>query len=139
MAQPQRDRSNYFTSQGIALIEEAMQVRGWDEEKLYIETGIGYDSICRYLKSERPPQKKNIKIIAKILGLKPSDLVEGWISDTKSDDTKLNLDDLRSASKNLLEDLKRLTTEALNAGDGIRFDFDDVFVPLGVVERREKT
>ncbi len=139
MAQPQRDRSKYFTSQGIALIEEAMQVKGWDEEKLSIETGIGYDSICRYLKSERPPQKKNIKIIAKILGLKPSDLVEGWISETKSDDTKLNLDDLRIASKNLLEDLKRLTTEALTAGDGIRFDFDDIFVPLGVVERQQKT
>jgi len=39
----------------------------------------------------------------------------------------------------MLDNLKRLTTEALTAGDGIRLDFDDVFVPLGMVERRERT
>ena len=47
--------------------------------------------------------------------------------------------DWRKETKKMLEDLKRLTTEALTAGDGIRFDFDDIFVPLGVVERQERT
>ena len=47
--------------------------------------------------------------------------------------------DWQKETRKMLEDLKRLTTEALTAGDGIRFNFDDVFVPLGVVERKEKT
>lgn len=136
----QRNRSKPLTENGVALIEKVMQARGWDEEKLAIETEIGYDSICRYLKRERSPENKNIKIIAQCLGLKPSDLVEGRISETKSDsDNELSIVDWRSVSKKLLDKLKRLTTESLTAGDGIRFNFDDIFVPLGVSEKKEKT
>ncbi|OYQ63600.1 hypothetical protein B9G53_15945 [Pseudanabaena sp. SR411] len=47
--------------------------------------------------------------------------------------------DWQKETRKMLEDLKDLTTEVLTAGDGIRFDFDDVFVPLGVVERQERT
>jgi energy-coupling factor transporter ATP-binding protein EcfA2 len=38
----------------------------------------------------------------------------------------------------LLEQWKGLTTNALTKPDGVRFQLDDVFVPLGVVERRQK-
>jgi transcriptional regulator with XRE-family HTH domain len=137
----QRDRSLHFTSEGIALIEEAMQGKDWDKSQLAEQVEISYESICRYLRGERPPQRKNIEIIAKRLGLKPIDLVnpDEWISSTKASETKTSLVDWRSVSKGMLDNLKRLTTEALTAGDGIRFDFDDVFVPLGVVERQQKT
>ncbi len=47
--------------------------------------------------------------------------------------------DWRKETKKMLDDLKKLTTESLTAGDGIRFEFDDIFVPLGVVERQEKS
>jgi energy-coupling factor transporter ATP-binding protein EcfA2 len=46
--------------------------------------------------------------------------------------------DWRKETKKMLDDLKKLTTESLTAGDGIRFEFDNIFVPLGVVERQEK-
>lgn len=136
-----RDRSLHFTPEGIALIEEAMQGKDWDKNQLAEQVEISYESICRYLRGERPPQRKNIEIIAKRLGLKPIDLVnpDEWISSTKASETKTSLVDWRSVSKGMLDDLKRLTTEALTAGDGIRFDFDDIFVPLGVVERKERT
>lgn len=93
------------------------------------------------MRGERPPQRKNIEIIAKRLGLKPIDLVnpDEWISSTKASETNISSVDWRSVSKGMLDNLKRLTTEALTAGDGIRLDFDDVFVPLGMVERRERT
>ena len=137
----QRDRSLHFTPEGIALIEEAMQLKDWDKNQLAEQVEISYESICRYLRGERPPQRKNIEIIAKRLGLKPIDLVnpDEWISSTKASETKTSLVDWRSVSKGMLDNLKKLTTEALTAGDGIRFDFDDVFVPLGVVERQQKT
>ena len=136
-----RDRSLHFTPEGIALIEEAMQLKDWDKNQLAEQVEISYESICRYLRGERPPQRKNIEIIAKRLGLKPIDLVnpDEWISSTKASETKTSLVDWRSVSKGMLDNLKKLTTEALTAGDGIRFDFDDVFVPLGVVERQQKT
>ncbi|TYQ26439.1 NACHT domain-containing protein [Pseudanabaena sp. UWO311] len=137
----QRDRSLHFSPEGIALIEEAMQGKDWDKNQLAEQVEISYESICRYLRGERPPQRKNIEIIAKRLGLKPIDLVnpDEWISSTKASETKTSLVDWRSVSKGMLDNLKRLTTEALTAGDGIRFDFDDIFVPLGVVERQQKT
>jgi transcriptional regulator with XRE-family HTH domain len=127
-----RDRSLHFTSEGIALIEEAMQGKDWDKGQLAEQVEISYESICRYLRGERPPQRKNIEIIAKRLGLKPIDLVnpDEWISSTKASETKTSLVDWRSVSKGMLDNLKRLTTEALTAGDGIRFDFDDVFEML---------
>lgn len=148
-----RDRSRYFTSQGVDLIRAAMQQKGWIEEDLVNEidaltkknrkaNSISHDSICKYLSFQRPPQKKNIILISNLLGLNPNDLVEETLfenSTTNAREISANEIDLISASKNLLENLKRLTTEALTAGDGIRFDFDAVFVPLGVVERQQKT
>ena len=148
----QRDRSRYFTSQGVDLIRVAMQQKGWIEEDLANEIDALtkkdrkddssiYESLCKYLSFQRPPQKKNITLIANLLGLNPNDLVEEPLfqnSTTNSRKISANEVDLISASKNLLENLKKLTTESLTAGDGIRFEFDDIFVPLGVVERQEK-
>jgi energy-coupling factor transporter ATP-binding protein EcfA2 len=147
-----RDRSRYFTWQGVDLIRAAMRQKGWIEEDLANaidarkknrkDDSSIYESLCKYLSFQRPPQKKNIILIAELLGLNPNDLVEEALfenSTTNAREVSANEIDLRSVSKNLLEDLKKLTTEALTAGDGIRFDFDDVFVPLGVVERQQKT
>jgi hypothetical protein len=44
----------------------------------------------------------------------------------------------RETCQDLLEQWKGLTTNALTKPDGVRFQLDDVFVPLGVVERRQK-
>lgn len=84
MAQPQRDRSKSFTSKGIALIEEAMQLKGWDKTQLAEQINVSYETVCRYLRGERPPQRTNIEIIAKQLGLNPRDLVDGWDSSVQS-------------------------------------------------------
>jgi len=139
----QRDRSRYFTSQGVDLIRVAMQQKGWIEEDLANkidaltkkdrkDDSSIYESLCKYLSFQRPPQKKNITLIANLLGLNPNDLVEEPLfqnSTTNSRKISANEVDLISASKNLLENLKKLTTESLTAGDGIRFEFDDIFVP----------
>lgn len=44
----------------------------------------------------------------------------------------------RETCQALLEQWKELTTNTLTKPDGVRFQLDDVFVPLGVVERQKK-
>ncbi len=90
-----RDRSRYFTSQGVDLIRAAMQQKGWIEEDLAnaidartkkdrkSDSSI-YESLCKYLSFQRPPQKKNIILIANLLGLNPRDLVDGWDKSVQS-------------------------------------------------------
>jgi HEAT repeat protein len=46
--------------------------------------------------------------------------------------------DWREICRELLNHWKGLTTNALTKPNGIRFQLDEIFVPLGVVERREK-
>jgi len=137
----QRDRGIYFTVQGIDLIEDAMQLKGCDRKQLAEQIGVEYDTVCRYLRRKQPPQKDSIRKIANHLGLKPRDIVnpDEWNRSSESPETKSSIVDWRSVSERMLENLKKLTTESLTAGDGIRFEFDNIFVPLGVVERQEKS
>ncbi|WP_199245157.1 NACHT domain-containing NTPase [[Phormidium] sp. ETS-05] len=47
----------------------------------------------------------------------------------------------REVSQNALAERQRLTTNPLTTGDGVEFTFDDIYVPLGLVEKvkKEKT
>ncbi|MDX2241037.1 MAG: SMEK domain-containing protein [Leptolyngbyaceae cyanobacterium bins.302] len=47
--------------------------------------------------------------------------------------------DWRETCRDLLSHWKGLTTNALMRRNGVRFQLDEIFVPLGVVERREKS
>lgn len=46
--------------------------------------------------------------------------------------------DWKETCRGLLNHWKGLTTNALTTPNGVRFQLDEVFVPLGVVERRQK-
>lgn len=52
--------------------------------------------------------------------------------------TAIDISVFRQACYDLLERQKRLNTNALMAKDGIEFKPDDLFVPLGLVERRRR-
>ena len=80
--------------------------------------------------------------LQKLKGKGKSKVLRDWLQkqyEEKNRVLPLQPIDWQKETRKMLENLKRLTTEALTAGDGIRFDFDDVFVPLGVVERQQKT
>ena len=135
-----RKRSYQITHEGITLIDQISRERGWVRDNLKDADKTGIESIERILRN-RKAERNSIELIAKAFDISPTDLVDSkeWHRLTESIETISSIVDWRSVSKRMLEDLKRLTTEALTAGDGIRFDLDDVFVPLGVVERKEKT
>ncbi|WP_054464671.1 NACHT domain-containing protein [Planktothricoides sp. SR001] len=44
----------------------------------------------------------------------------------------------REVSQNALAERQRLTTNSLTTGDGVEFTFDDIYVPLGLVEKVKK-
>ncbi|RZM76562.1 NACHT domain-containing protein [Leptolyngbya iicbica LK] len=50
----------------------------------------------------------------------------------------ISLEQMKRSCYDLLERQKRLSTNALMAKDGIEFKPDDLFVPLGLVERRKR-
>ena len=135
-----RKRSYQITHEGITLIDQISRERGWVRDNLKDADKTGIESIERILRN-RKAERNSIELIAKAFDISPTDLVDSkeWHRLTESIETISSIVDWRSVSKRMLEDLKRLTTEALTAGNGIRFDLDDVFVPLGVVERKEKT
>ncbi|HEY9295068.1 MAG TPA: HEAT repeat domain-containing protein, partial [Phormidium sp.] len=47
--------------------------------------------------------------------------------------------DWRSNCRNLLANRSRLTTNSLMVGDGRGFELDEIYVPLGLVERQQQT
>jgi len=137
-----RKRSYQITPEGAALIEKIRKERGWNKNKLYeyLQTKTEIDSIPRILRNKKG-EANTIDLIAEALDILPTDLVDEkeWLGLNEVPEMKSSIIDWRSVSERMLEDLKKLTTEALTAGDGIRFEFDNIFVPLGVVERQEKS
>jgi len=105
----------------------------WTQQYLADQAHVDLSTAKRFLGRKNEMGESSFRALIQALGFNPDEFSAlQSISD-------IGIDKIRSASKRMLEDLKRLTTEALTAGDGIRFDFDDVFVPLGVVERRERS
>ncbi len=54
------------------------------------------------------------------------------------DSLKTGLDFWRQACRDRLESQKRLTTNPLTAADGIAFELDEIYVPLELVERKQR-
>ena len=105
----------------------------WTQQYLADQAHVDLSTAKRFLGRKNEMGESSFRALIQALGFNPDEFSAlQSISD-------IGIDKIRSASKRMLEDLKRLTTEAITAGDGIRFDFDDVFVPLGVVERQERT
>jgi HEAT repeat protein/type II secretory pathway predicted ATPase ExeA len=58
----------------------------------------------------------------------------------KPDNEKLEID-WRQVCRDMLQaqNQRRLTTNPLTAGDGVAFELDEIYVPLGLVERRQRS
>lgn len=139
MAQPQRNRSNSFTSQGIALIEEAMQLKGWDKTQLAEQINVSYETVCRYLRGERPPQRTNIEIIAKQLGLNPRDLVDGWDRSVQSIKPHFDIENLVSEVRTKLASMVMRecgTMKVLSMSQPI--DIGEIYTAVNILEKQTR-
>ncbi len=87
--------------------------------------GLDWDAIA-YIEED-----PTIKVEASL----PSDSTQEGKSEKKS----LGID-WRQICRNMLEaqNQRRLTTNPLTAGDGVTFELDEIYVPLGLVERKQR-
>jgi len=112
-------------------------------EDLADKTGLSSDCI-RYVfspKYSRKPQKDTIQTIATFLGLNPRELVEDWFAPElptsssnqppESEPAPLN----QSNFQNMLDKQRDLTANILL---GSNLSIDEVYVPLGLVERKRQ-
>ncbi|MFB2879475.1 HEAT repeat domain-containing protein [Floridanema aerugineum] len=78
--------------------------------------------------------------ITQALGLKLADVVDAdelELQDTSSASTSKVVIE-REICQALIAEKRRLTTNPLTTGDGTRFQYKDVYVPLGLVERKRQ-
>jgi len=149
MTPKKRRRGLPVKPEALRLIEEKMREKEFefttDEEKYYAlsdKTGLSFDRI-RYIfnpQFNKPdPERKTIQVIAKVLDIDPSDIVEGWnppessirVKSTGSKVYILN----RQTFQEMLDKQQELTANPLiNAN----FEASKLYVPLGLVENKKQ-
>src|SRR4028119_712960 len=147
MTQKTRRRGFLASSEGLKKLEARMREKGYTHEKLAEEADVGLDRVKRLCNPQwgNKIQKDGIEAIAKVLDLEPPDIVDGWYPPSGTLEQQENSDsadfpDWRKVCRAMLNTQNELTTNPLTRNDGIEFDRDEIYVPLGLVERpkREK-
>ena len=107
----------------------------------YTKTHISEDTVKRFLKGEGGAHRGNAKAIAQVLGLELEDIIE--LSEAKPPRAKSRADTTSLMSNQTfqekLDQRQRLTTNPLTGGSGMRFNSKDIYVPLGLVERKQRS
>ncbi|PZO43405.1 MAG: hypothetical protein DCF19_05540 [Pseudanabaena frigida] len=136
----ERDRGKCFTAEGIALIEEAMQAKGWDREDLAGNAEFqDKKTIDRALQGIAIDQK-SIKKIANALGLNFNDLIDlpaKKVSTHSKSSLDRNLMGWQKICGEMLakqKEARQLRKEATSIGAEV-----NVYVPLDLLEHKEQT
>jgi HEAT repeat protein len=147
MTQKTRRRGFLASREGLKKLEARMREKGYTQEKLAEEADVGLDRVKRLCNPQwgKKIQKDGIEEIAKILDLEPPDIVDGWYlpgdtSEQQENYPSADLPNWRKVCRAMLNTQNELTTNPLTRNDGIEFERDEIYVPLGLVERpkREK-
>jgi len=154
MEQKSRSRGIPATCEGIDKLEARRIEKGWSYDKLTTEAKLSRDTVDRVIARESV-EKESIRKIAIALDLQPTDIVaaEDWNRLPRKSKRKQTLPiatvtespsiiDIpwREVCRAMLNTQNELTTNPLTRNDGIEFERDEIYVPLGLVERpkREK-
>ncbi|MFM6396332.1 MAG: helix-turn-helix domain-containing protein, partial [Planktothrix sp.] len=135
-----RQRSVEVSSAGLDLIRKKMTELGYSEETLAEVADLSLDTIKKNLFGKGKIDRKTVQAIAKALGIKPEHISEQFYRKPKRSKSQLSANlSLRQISEGLIKQHGEwLTTNSLMLSGGVRFRLDEIFVPLGVVERAEK-
>jgi HEAT repeat protein/lambda repressor-like predicted transcriptional regulator len=154
MEQKSRSRGIPATCEGIEKLEARRIEKGWSYDKLTTEAKLSRDTVDRVIARESV-EKESIRKIAIALNLQPTDIVaaEDWnrlprkskrkqtspIATVTESPSTIDIP-WREVCRAMLNTQNELTTNPLTRNDGIEFERDEIYVPLGLVERpkREK-
>ena len=123
----------------IEKLREAKTSQRLTNEKLAEKAGVSVSTIKRFL-SGKAVDIPFAEWITEALGLELKDVVEPSnnqpeIANTQSEKTILIH---RQVCQQMLAEKRRLTTNPLTANDGSSFDRENLYVPLGLIERKRQ-
>jgi HEAT repeat protein len=147
-------RSIRVAPECLPKVRQALRLHGFpSQHALAIEIGLSRATITSFFTGKRVDYLNFVEISEK-LGLDwhaiiyiekdpPIQVEAAPPSDTppEAEPEKKNLGiDWRQICRDMLEaqNLGRLTTNPLTAGDGAAFELDEIYVPLGLVERKKR-
>jgi GTPase SAR1 family protein len=138
-----RDRGSVRASEkGIQILKSAKAAKRthddkpWSYTDIEIESGVSAKTIGRFFKGKEHIDDSKARSICQVLGVEFKDVVELHIANNPDNqDGEINW---REMCRELLNNWKGLTTNSLTRRDGVCFKLDEIFVPLGVVERRQR-
>jgi HEAT repeat protein/energy-coupling factor transporter ATP-binding protein EcfA2 len=140
-------RSIRVASECIARVKHALRCHGFPSQNaLAVALGLSRSTITSFF-TGKPVDYVNFVEISERLGL---DWQAIAYIDTPPPETTPQTENLpqtnfqinwKQASKAMLlaQDRGRLTTNPLTAGDGLTFELDDIYVPLGLVQRQQRS
>ncbi|GCL36423.1 putative signal transduction protein with Nacht domain protein [Sphaerospermopsis reniformis] len=133
-----RKRGFVIKTEGLALIEQKMRDKGYSRDKLAELAEKSIDTVNALFQGERK-EKATIEAIAKVLELKPTDIVDADEWYPQSENTSKNQNDinwLQVCHKKLetqQQEQQRIRRKASEKGFEV-----NVHVPLGLVERKHQ-
>lgn len=141
-----RDRGSVLaTEAGVQILKDAKgrkrnhNGKPWTYKDIEIEAGVSDKTIGRFFRREQPIDESIARSICQALEVEFQDVVEISHSSQAPFDPQEPELRWRETCRELLNQWKGLTTNVLTISNGVRFQLDEMFVPLGVVERRQKT
>lgn len=141
-----RDRGSVLAiEEGVQILKRAKARKRnyvgkvWSYKDIYLQSGVSEKTIGRFFRREQRIDESVARSICQALEVEFDDVVEISHSSKAPRDSQEPEMRWRETCRELLNQWKGLTTNVLTISGGVRFQLDEMFVPLGVVERRQKT
>ncbi|MEH2416377.1 NACHT domain-containing protein [Nostoc sp.] len=143
-----KSRSLRATPEGLEKVRQRMaelekftekkDKKGWSQEELADRSGVSLSTVKRFLKPE-PVDKNSIILITTALNLDPLDVInpDEWNQTTTNSELGQKILIHRQVCQGMLEK-QGLTINPLMAGGGTTFKREDIYVPLGLIERKQQ-
>ena len=108
--------------------------KSWSQQDLADKSGVSIDTVKRFLK-QTPIKRNFISWICEALKLDVTEVVDPKEWDS-APPPGINW---REKCQEILENRRQLASNLFTAGTGIILNLDDIHVPLGLIERQQKT
>jgi len=152
MTQKTRRRGFLASAEGVKKLKKAKSEKGYSYPQIAQEAYVDIEIVRRLFNPHWGNGKYKIgedfiEAIAKVLDLDPPDIVDEWYppgntSEQQENSPSADLPDWRKVCRAMLDaqNQRSLTTNPLTRNDGMEFEPDEIYVPLGLVDRpkREK-
>ena len=139
-----------LTEEGLKKVQQRMSElekpfnpdnkQGWSQDDLAQGSGTSVSTVKRFL-NRKPITRQCIIKLTAALGIAPEEVVDlkVWNRTTATSQSARKSDiDWQDVCFTMLEPKRELASNLFTSGMGIKFELDDIHVPLGLVERPRK-